>query len=269
MKSRITELITEYVANYEKQDHIKTKWGTPQVGFADAHHPYLRELKTIISEKHCLPVDVLGGATIVIAYFVPFDRELALTNNIKGDISSPQWALAYEETNEMFGRMNEYLVNELKKMGYQAAVSPEAGVFDRDKLRSNWSQRHFARVAGLGTFGVNNMLITKDGCCGRYSTVVTNLDVEPDQPLTEEMCLYRKNGSCGVCVKKCPSGALTLDGYDRYACYGVCMKNAKIYTEFGNSYVGDPEAGSEIIGSEVCGKCLVGVPCQGGRRAGL
>ncbi len=68
------------------------------------------------------------------------------------------------------------------------------------------------------------MLITKIGCCGRYSTIVTNLDVKPDSPLEDEFCLYKKNKSCGICVKHCPSGALTLDGYDRHKCYVVLRK---------------------------------------------
>ncbi len=65
-------------------------------------------------------------------------------------------------------------------------------------------------MAGLGTFGLNNMLITAAGCCGRLSTVVTNLRVTADTPLLTENCLYKKSGRCGLCVKRCPSGALNL-----------------------------------------------------------
>lgn len=41
----------------------------------------------------------------------------------------------------------------------------------------------------MGPFGVNNILITKVECCGRYSTIVTNLDVEPDSPLEDLIIL--------------------------------------------------------------------------------
>ena len=57
-------------------------------------------------------------------------------------------------------------------------------------------------------------------------------------------------------MKKCPSGALTPEGFDRHKCYEICMKNAAVYTEFGNSYALD-----EKVGSEVCGKCIAGMPC--------
>jgi epoxyqueuosine reductase QueG len=261
MKEKITKLIRNFVKEYEKKDNISTKWGEPLVGFADANHPYILNLKKVITPTHKLPTDVLPDASIVIAYFVPFTKELAFTNKAPGDIASPEWALAYEETNSMFIKLNEHIISKLIEMGYDANVSPEASTFDQKILKSNWSHRHFAKVAGLGTFGINNMLITKVGCCGRYSTIVTNLKVTPDSPLKEELCLYKKNGSCGLCVKHCPSGALTLDGYDRHKCYVVLRKNAELYTDFGSSYTNESYDAPNSVGSEVCGKCVVNKPC--------
>ena len=83
---------------------------------------------------------------------------------------------------------------------------------------SRWSQRHVAYIAGLGAFGKNNMLITDRGCCGRFYSVVTNLDVEPDTPVEGERCLYRIDGSCGACMRKCRSKAINPGGFDRWAC---------------------------------------------------
>ena len=108
------------------------------------------------------------------------------------------------------------------------------------------------------------MLLTRRGCCGRFSTVITNLDLEPDQPLTEEYCLYKKNGTCGACVKHCPTGALTYggsEGYDRFKCYALCRENAKVYTQFGSSYTNEDGTGANSVGSEVCGKCVTASPC--------
>lgn len=261
MKEKITKMIRSFVKEYEEQDNISTKWGEPLVGFADANDPYVLNLKELITPTHGLPTDVVSNASIVIAYFVPFTKELAKTNGTPGDIASPEWALAYEETNAMFVKLNEYIVSELQKLGYNAGVSPEASTFDQKILKSNWSHRHFAKVAGLGTFGINNMLITKVGCCGRYSTIVTNLDIKPDSPLEDELCLYKKNKSCGVCVKHCPSGALTLDGYNRHKCYVVLLKNAELYTEFGSSYTDESGEKPNSVGSDVCGKCVVNTPC--------
>ena len=258
MKAYVKACIEDYTAACQKTS--ETKWGTPLVGFADARHPRLGELRKVANENHVMPWEVLPDATVVVCYFVPFTRETVLSNR-EGRLSSPEWARAYEDTNALFARLNAHLIERLEARGYHAAVSPEATAFDREALRSRWSQRHMAWLAGLGSFGLNNMLITDRGCCGRISTVVTNLDVTPGRPLEVENCLYKRGGQCGVCVKRCPSGALTKAGYDRQKCFGLCSENAAIYRDFGNSYAAD--AAGEILdtGSEVCGKCLAGVPC--------
>lgn len=262
MKEKIRRMIQDYIIEYEKKTNISTRWGIPLVGFADACHPDIIKFKETISQTHKLPTEVLPSANIVIAYFVPFTKELADTNRLEGEVASPEWALAYEETNTMFRLLNGFIIQELKSMGYEAAVSPEASTFDQKELISNWSQRHFAKVAGLGTFGINNMLITKIGCCGRYGTIVTNLDVKPDSQRKEEYCIFKRTGRCGVCISRCPSGALTLEGYDREKCYIVLRKNAQRYTEFGSSYFNETGEQPNSIGSEVCGKCTVNVPCS-------
>lgn len=70
------------------------------------------------------------------------------------------------------------------------------------------NDRKAAYDAGLGFFGKNGMLI-----CGEYGSyffigqVVHNLKIDADKPLTES-CV-----SCGACVKNCPGGALTENGF--------------------------------------------------------
>ncbi len=89
-----------------------------------------------------------------------------------------------------------------------------------------------------------------------------NLDVVPDVPSTEEYCAFRKSGRCGGCVVRCPSGALTKEGYDREKCYQVLRTNAGLYTEFGSSYTNEAGDQPNREGSEVCGKCVANVPCS-------
>lgn len=261
LKEKIILEINGFVKRYSDEISISTKWDTPLVGFADASHPYILSLKEMISPLHSFPTDVLDDAETIIAYYVPFTSDLAKTNLRAERLASPEWALAYEQTNRMFGSLNTYLIEYLENMGYKAAVSKEATTFHKENLISNWSQRHFAYAAGLGTFGLNNMLITKRGCCGRYSTVVTNLDVESDTPLAEELCLFKRNGSCGICAENCPMSAFSVTGYERQKCYSLLRENAKIYTKFGSSYVEETGKNANSNGSEVCGKCVTASPC--------
>jgi len=261
MKQLITDYITTFVKDYEMREDIATSYGQPLVGFADAFHPYIQNLPKLISPTHELPQNILPDARIIIAYFVPFTKELAKANRTDTLLASPEWARAYEETNALFAELNSKLITFIKENAGLAGITPKAVTFDQKLLISDWSQRHIAYAAGLGTFGINNMLLTRHGCCGRFSTVVTNLNLAPDAPIESDFCLYKKNGTCGACVKHCPTGALTADGYDRFKCYALCQENAKIYNMFGSSYTTEDGTGANSVGSEVCGKCITGSPC--------
>lgn len=61
--------------------------------------------------------------------------------------------------------------------------------------------------AGLGTLGLNTMLLTprfgpRVYLCG----MMTNLEIEPDEPLGEELCLGLE--ACGRCAAVCPADAI-------------------------------------------------------------
>lgn len=259
MKELIRNYIVDFVRKYENSGKIVTKYREPLVGFADANHPDILNIRKYTFKGHLMPNDVLEDASIIIAYFIPFKEEVVLTN-MEGEEVSKEWTVAYEETNEMFTKLNDFVISKIEEMGYKAAVCKEATKFSKDILKSKWSHRHIAKVAGLGTFGLNNMLITDEGCCGRYYTIVTNLPVIPDEPLKEENCLYKRNGSCGVCVKRCFSGALSEEKFDRFKCHDTCYHNYENYEKkYGHIkwQLGEPRGGSEV-----CGKCLVNLPCS-------
>lgn len=259
MKNLIENYIVKFVKDYEKREDISTTWRKPLVGFADANHEDILHIREYTFEGHLMPRDVLDNPTVIIAYFVPFTKDI-VDSNIGGELASEKWTLAYEETNEMFIKLNDYIISKIEEMGYKASVCKVAGDFKADILKSRWSHRHIAKIAGLGTFGINNMLITNEGCCGRYFTIVTDLPVIPDQPLEEEFCLYKRNESCLVCVKNCFSGALNKDSYNRFKCFEICLKSFDKFEQlYGNS---DKEKSKPKGGSEVCGKCVVNLPCS-------
>lgn len=251
MKELITQKIREFVARENEKLHI---YREPIVGFAKADSEYMESLPEV-SEGHGKPIDVLDGAKTVIAYFIPYTLAFNDENKFEG-LASESWAKGYEDTNEMIGRLNEYIISEVEKTGFRAVLPPdEMSTFDRENIRSYWSQRHMGYAAGIGTFGLNNMLITEKGCSGRLGSVVADFECEWDEPMKEEQCLHKQSGVCLVCVRNCMSGAISeSEPFDREKCYEICKANARVYDKFGSSYGSD-------IGSEVCGKCISFSPC--------
>ncbi|MGG7177132.1 epoxyqueuosine reductase [Clostridium paraputrificum] len=247
MKDKIRDIIENFVKDYQDRYNAETRWGEPLVEYADSNDTMFGELKSIVSPSHGLPKDFLGDAKTVVAYFIPF-HESVVKSNIKDRESSRIWAKAYVETNKLILDLNTFIKEELEKLGYKSNIIPATHNFDEEKLISHWSHRHVAYIAGLGKFGLNNMLITEKGCCGRVGTFVTNLEIEPTKRKDSENCLYKKSNICKRCVDRCVNDALKVDSFNRYKCYEMCLHNAEVH--------------SDIYLSDVCGKCLVGLPCS-------
>ena len=241
MEEKIWELILDYC----REKELPILWRTPVVRFADAAAPGFEQLREIVEPSHYLPGDYLKNAGCVLSWFLPFRPELG-RDNLPGAFSSPGWADAYLVTNDMAAWVNHRLAEYIRQsLGAEAAVPWDAGMIGTDNPRSRWSQRHVAWLAGHGTFGKNGMLISDSGAVGRYFSVVTTLTVVPDSPITEERCLWKQDGSCGLCMKRCTAGALTESGFDRFRCLEQCLANMARYP-----------------GADVCGKCTVELPCS-------
>lgn len=243
----IIERIEQYVAEYPRIHGTKTRWCKPLVAFADAQDEQFGSLKSIVHPDHFMPGDILPGARTVVSYFLPFE-EWIVQSNIGGSNSSKEWDYAYAQTNTLFINLNNHLVDSLQKDGIRAAFVPPELVFDKDLMLSKWSLRHIAVIAHLGTFGLNNMLITEKGCCGRTNSFVTELVLPPTQSTSTQNCLFKHDGSCGQCLQSCVGDALSNEGFNRFKCDSQLQRNKKSY---------------EDIGSVApCGKCLVGLPCS-------
>ncbi len=243
IKEQIRQFVCDYVDNYGKEHNCSWLWREPLTGFADANCEYIKNIEKAVETKHKKPSDYLENPTIVISCFVPFTKEVSRSNTgIEGNFTSEEWSNAYVVTNTMLGDLAQATAEEIQRLGYNGAV-PTGISMKEGILKSPWSHRHIAFAAGLGTFGINNMLITRSGCCGRYCSVISDIPVTPDKILEGENCLYKKNGSCKKCVEHCFYGALTTEGFDRFKCFEACMRNEKLY------------------GEEVCGKCVTEIPC--------
>ena len=245
MRQKMEEKIWQLVLEFSAGRNLQIIWRRPIVRFADAHHPGFAKLKQIVDPGHHVPEDFLPGARTVISWFLPFAQDLA-KENLPGGSCAASWADAYLITNEMAAWINGELVAFLQDEWHvAAAVVQDAGMISEENPRSRWSQRHVAYLAGHGTFGLNNMLISDAGSVGRYFSLVAALDVQPDEPVVQERCLWKKDGSCRLCVARCTAGALTENGFDRFRCLELCLENMRKYP-----------------GADVCGKCTVELPCS-------
>lgn len=253
MEKRLKEVISETVMERISVDSGDfPRWRTPLVSFASADDDLIPKLKHWVSPKHLLPNDLLPDAQTVICWYLPFNP--VIPNSNKGaHPASTEWAETYIKTNALINDINDKLEEFLVSAGYKCAKTPATRNFDPSELISHWSHRHLAYIAGLGTFGLNNMLITEKGTAGRFGSCVTNLKLEPGKRPETEHCLYKAKGICGACVKNCVNGALSFEGYDRFKCYEICLENNEHH--------------KMDSATDVCGKCVAGMPCANKRPA--
>lgn len=214
----------------------------PLVGFAAASDPLFAEIRRLVGPHHWLPTEILPEAKSVICYYLPFTKEL-VSSNRQGRTASKLWAQVYVRANNLINEIAQSLAELLRAQGLAAATVPSTNNFDLESLRCAWSHRSAAHIAGLGRFGLNRMLIGPSGCAGRYGTVFSSAELSPSLREVEERCLYLREGKCGACLKACPVGALSPEGYDSFKC---------------RDYIYDPANQVMLDGQgvEVCGKCV-------------
>ena len=249
MHEWIQSNIATEIEAFRTSQKARTSWQAPLVAVADAGDQLFPRLREVVRPTHALPEDLLRGARSIIAYFLPFEESIPRSNRT-GRLASEEWAAAYIETNDLITAINAHLAAGLRKRGHKAALIPATHNFDEQTLMSDWSHKHVAYIAGLGTFGLHHMLITAQGCAGRLGTLVTDAVIEPTTRPGVEACLHKHDDSCLACVRKCVAGALSETGadFDRHACYAVCLENGQLHSALGLA--------------DVCGKCVCIVPCS-------
>jgi len=241
---------------------------TPLVGFASADDDLFAKYKNIIGSFHWTPAEVLakvygsGGpaAQTVICWVLPITEETRLSNRIEDRLPSRKWART-RNFGEMFNNvLRKMVVEYIGELGGCAAapmlLDEWSRVDDPDVgLASTWSERHAAYAAGLGTFSINDGFITTRGIAHRVGSVVTDVAMEPTvKPYRDyrENCLTCRGLKCGVCITRCPVGAISVEGHDKALCNEYTHGSAfrEIMVKYGVEKAG-------------CGLCQTDVPCEG------
>ena len=252
----------------------------PLVGFADAYDPLVAEFKTAVGPFHLSPLEAwqkaFPGASTpdnlsVIAWVLPLARAIRRDNH-GPRLPSRHWAHGRLYIEAISNELRDRLVAYLAEQGCHAVAPARAESFhvdwdSPDGPLSNWSERHYCHMAGLGSFGLNRGLITASGIAHRCGSIVVDIALPPTERKGSRTanCPFLETGGCGDCVSRCPAGAITAEGKDNVKCARY------LFEEIG-PHVADlaPAAAFERTRSAtagrfgICGLCHTDVPCEGG-----
>lgn len=250
-------------------DQCTPYFQAPLVGIAAADDPLFQEYKQIIGPFHLTPAEMMAAvsdtagakARSVISWILPIVGSTRQSNRREDRYPSLAWVQTRTFGEKLNMALRRHLVAWLQERGFQA-VAPQLSPAWKEYgdtpvgIASAWSERHAAYAAGLGTFSLNDALITPAGIAHRCGSLITDLEITPSaRPYANhrENCLYHRDGSCGICVKRCPVGALSLKGHDKNRCRDY------VYGEVPHEL--EPRFGLTQTG---CGLCQTAVPCEGG-----
>ncbi len=246
-------------------------WKEPLVNFANGDDPIFAEYKTVIAPIHLTPRQALAKAydkspkdmpapLSTISWILPATKETCKSNRAETRVPSRLWSHTRHYGEQFNNALRRHVVEILTGMGYLAVAPMLQPYFKTEKNEtgpySNWSERHIAYAAGLGTFSLSDGFITERGIAHRCGSVVTDL-VLPASPRTAENpysnCLPYVGVSCRACIKRCPAEAITEKGHDKIKCLAYLHDIG--YLPAPKEYDND----TTVAG---CGLCQVKVPCE-------
>ena len=276
--STIADLVERVVREFIDHSPANSLGGEPQepafcdplVGYASAGDPLFGSFKEHVGPNHWTPAEAFAlgsGEQVPPHELTAISWVLAQTAQTKADnrkedhFPSERWARA-----RIFGQRGNFelhrlLLEALAEAGIEAvapSLLPEWQQYPPGirPVTSTWSERHIAYVAGLGTFGLCDGLITARGKAVRFGSVVARTVISPTpRPYKShtEYCLYYSRGICQACVKRCPVGSVSPAGRDK----SRCAEHLQPHTEdFVRHHFGFDGYG--------CGLCQTGVPCESG-----
>lgn len=165
-------------------------------------------------------------------------------------LDSPIIQMAQHDTTYAYSKVDSAahaIVRVLEDTGYAAVAVPSFLPIDMgDEIKGMLGEvdhRRAAVEAGIGVYGLNNLLVTeKYGPRLRLATVLTTAPIAPGRPLRKKLCT-----ECGDCVAACPADALDEPGKtDKRACGRTVFNHGlRGLMRFGFDWVGADDAEKE------------------------
>ncbi|WP_346355344.1 epoxyqueuosine reductase [Azotosporobacter soli] len=270
MQTALVAEINRFVAAAEEERcriGLMPLFEEPLVGVAAATDPLFAAQKQIIGTFHLTPQELveqsgeegIWQAASVICWVLPIGLKARSANRAAVRYPSREWAEVRSRGEEFNTALRRHVVSYIMRLGHRAIAPQLSPVWQSFAdtpvgIASNWSERHVAHIAGLGTFGLNDGLITNRGIAHRLGSVITDLPLAATRrsyTTYREYCLYSQEGRCGICIGRCPAGALSKQGHDKERC------RKYVYGDAVNAV--SEEYGCHEVG---CGLCQTKVPCE-------
>jgi epoxyqueuosine reductase len=174
------------------------------------------------------PAEIVSGAHTVITFGVPLVEQVAdweelfLDSELLGpDIRKTilqeylYSEVNYNFINDLLNRIALRLTLLLQARGFRSTMFPATfGPAQRHfhdmmpGLMALFSNRHAAVRAGLGEFGLNNVVVTPEyGPRIRFNSVITQAPLATSPILKEKVCLGL---GCSLCIERCGGTALSV-----------------------------------------------------------
>jgi len=252
----------------------------PLVGFADGDDEIFQEYKNrkIIGDFHLTPrealekyiqqTDSVNNRMLtnisVISYVLPIACKTRLSLRKETQVTSVRWNHTRWQGQNLIDELSRYLVSLLENLGCRAVAPEQSDFFKRielsNGLASNWSQRHIAYAAGLGTFSLSDGFITPKGLAMRCGSIVCDASLTPTPRLYKthlDNCLFYKGIPCQRCAERCPGGAISPKGHNKQKCLDfIDNEQPKLLKKL-------ERADKGYIGRALtCGLCQTNVPCE-------
>jgi len=273
--ARIERLIGEYVSNSPdnslKNDANDKAWNEALVGYARGDDPLFLLYKSDIGAFFWTPAEILslafpGQNTIaeeltVISWVLPQTEATKADNRHRQDLPAERWLRSRNYGEEFNMKLARHLVASLGEIGIDSVAPVQSPHWswqtsERYGFASNWSERHAAHTAGLGTFSLCDGLITAKGQAMRCGSVVARVALPPTpRPYNDyhAYCLFYSQGKCKKCISRCPAGAISEAGHDKDRCRKFLFEIVTAYTKSSFGFE-----------SYSCGLCQTQVPCESG-----
>jgi len=188
----------------------------PLVGFASCDRWETPPFEPWVPEAF-RPRSVFPGTKTVIVIGFPVSLPIVDT------APSIWYHELYRTVNTLLDSCGYRISTFLTEKGYPSVWIPRDGYGSIEVLRKNpcafFSHRHAAFCAGLGTFGLNNAILTPQyGPRVRFTSILTTAELPPDPLCDDDLCIR-----CRRCVNVCPVSAVREGGYpegltDKDAC---------------------------------------------------